>query len=169
MDRWVTPPKRVTSPTWGPAPPCKQALLFASHQVPGHLFASHQIFNKRNYCIYASFFCVFLFYVFLKKKRSYEWPGIPKLQIKIWVRGGGKQNLATHKNRVLLTRTNTEQLATATVWLTRKLSDSQYVYNESIIKKERVYYHWKVYKSHILLFWWISSVNGCCGQLTQKQ
>ena len=26
MDRWVTPPKRVTSPTWGPPPPCKQAL-----------------------------------------------------------------------------------------------------------------------------------------------
>ena len=26
MDRWVTPPKRVTSPTWGPPPQCKQAL-----------------------------------------------------------------------------------------------------------------------------------------------
>ena len=26
MDRWVTPSKRVTSPTWGPPPPCKQAL-----------------------------------------------------------------------------------------------------------------------------------------------
>ena len=26
MDRWVTSPKRVTSPTWGPPPPCKQAL-----------------------------------------------------------------------------------------------------------------------------------------------
>ena len=26
MDRWVTPPKRVTSPTCGPPPPCKQAL-----------------------------------------------------------------------------------------------------------------------------------------------
>ena len=25
-DRQVTPPKRVTSPTWGPPPPCKQAL-----------------------------------------------------------------------------------------------------------------------------------------------
>ena len=24
MDRRVTPPKRVTSPTWGPPPPCKQ-------------------------------------------------------------------------------------------------------------------------------------------------
>ena len=26
MDRRVTPPKRVTSPSWGPLPPCKQAL-----------------------------------------------------------------------------------------------------------------------------------------------
>ena len=26
MDRRVTLPKRVTSPTWGPPPPCKQAL-----------------------------------------------------------------------------------------------------------------------------------------------
>ena len=26
MDRRVTPPKRVISPTWGPPPPCKQAL-----------------------------------------------------------------------------------------------------------------------------------------------
>ena len=26
MGKRVTPPKRVTSPTWGPPPPCKQAL-----------------------------------------------------------------------------------------------------------------------------------------------
>ena len=26
MDRRVTPPKRVTSPTWGPPPPCEQVL-----------------------------------------------------------------------------------------------------------------------------------------------
>ena len=26
MDRRVTPPKRLTSPTWGPPPPCKEAL-----------------------------------------------------------------------------------------------------------------------------------------------
>ena len=31
MDRRVTPPKRVSSPTWGPTPPCIQAL---SHQPP---------------------------------------------------------------------------------------------------------------------------------------
>ena len=28
MDRRVTPPKRVTSPTLGPSLPCKQALNF---------------------------------------------------------------------------------------------------------------------------------------------
>ena len=28
MDRRVTLPKRVTSPSWGPPPPCKQALNF---------------------------------------------------------------------------------------------------------------------------------------------
>ena len=30
MDRRVTPPKlpkRITSPSWGPQPPCKQALI----------------------------------------------------------------------------------------------------------------------------------------------
>ena len=26
MNRRVTPPERVTSPTWGPPPPCKQAI-----------------------------------------------------------------------------------------------------------------------------------------------
>ena len=29
MDRRFTQPKRVTSPTWGPPPPCKQALEYA--------------------------------------------------------------------------------------------------------------------------------------------
>ena len=28
MDTWVTPPKRVTSPTWDPPPPCKQVLKY---------------------------------------------------------------------------------------------------------------------------------------------
>ena len=27
MDRRVTPPKGVTSPTWGSPPPCKEALI----------------------------------------------------------------------------------------------------------------------------------------------
>ena len=33
MDRRVTPPKRVTSPTWGPPPPCKQPLSFLCAQA----------------------------------------------------------------------------------------------------------------------------------------
>ena len=32
MDRRVTPPKRVISPTWGPPPPCKQALSLRSRR-----------------------------------------------------------------------------------------------------------------------------------------
>ena len=40
MDRWVTPPKRVTSPTWGPSPPCKHRPLntgdFSTGQSTGH-------------------------------------------------------------------------------------------------------------------------------------
>ena len=37
MDRRVTPPKRVTSPTWGPRTSCKQALnllLFLTSSLP---------------------------------------------------------------------------------------------------------------------------------------
>ena len=37
MDRRVTPPKRLTSPTWGPPPPCKQALRktsIQSYEIP---------------------------------------------------------------------------------------------------------------------------------------
>ena len=48
--------------------------------------------------------------------------------------------------------------------VTRKLNAAL-----TIIKKEQVSYHWNVYKSHLLLFWWIFSVNGCCGQLTEEQ
>ena len=33
MDKRVTPPKRVTSPTWGPPPPCKQALNCVRHEA----------------------------------------------------------------------------------------------------------------------------------------
>ena len=31
MDRRVTPPGRVTSPTWGSPPPCKHALIIISN------------------------------------------------------------------------------------------------------------------------------------------
>ena len=33
MDRRVTPPKRVTSPTWGPPPPCKQTLTRSTQHL----------------------------------------------------------------------------------------------------------------------------------------
>ena len=41
MDRRVTPPKRVTSLTWGPLPPCKQALscLCSLLTVEDHLWS----------------------------------------------------------------------------------------------------------------------------------
>ena len=39
MDRWVTPPKRVISPTWGPPTPCKQALGYNRGLNRGLLFA----------------------------------------------------------------------------------------------------------------------------------
>ena len=34
LDRRVTPPKRVSSPTWGPSPPCKQVLSHQPHHSP---------------------------------------------------------------------------------------------------------------------------------------
>ena len=44
MNRRVTPPKRVTSPTWGPPPICKQALILKivfyyinTNEIPGEL------------------------------------------------------------------------------------------------------------------------------------
>ena len=40
MDRWVTPLKRVTSPTWGPPPPCKQALIHYVSNVSNAIYAS---------------------------------------------------------------------------------------------------------------------------------
>ena len=43
MDRRVTPPRRVTSPTWGPPPPCKQALISLAlmhHLINGVFFVA---------------------------------------------------------------------------------------------------------------------------------
>ena len=46
---WVTPPKRVTLPTWSPPPPCKQALnLHAQLQLGGPLWlhlTDYSLFN----------------------------------------------------------------------------------------------------------------------------
>ena len=41
MDRRVTPPKRVTSPTCGPPPPCNQALKTFLDGVQYNAGASH--------------------------------------------------------------------------------------------------------------------------------
>ena len=43
MDRRVTPPKRVTSPTWGPPLPCKQALKL--------LLFSRSRCRRRRHCL----------------------------------------------------------------------------------------------------------------------
>ena len=46
MDRRVTPPKRVTSPTWGPPPPCKQALNYYrayAHDITGTILVFQNI------------------------------------------------------------------------------------------------------------------------------
>ena len=45
MDRWVTPPKRVTSSTWGPPPPCKQTL--SKVKMVGSDFKEEREKNKR--------------------------------------------------------------------------------------------------------------------------
>ena len=55
IDRRVTPPKRVTSPTWGPPPQCKQALTWGppppckqalSYELElGHVHANRDIFE----------------------------------------------------------------------------------------------------------------------------
>ena len=39
MERRVTPPRRVTSPTWGPPPPCKQALRLQNSPKLPHIHA----------------------------------------------------------------------------------------------------------------------------------
>ena len=46
MDRRVTPHKRVTSPTWGPPPPCKQALrVFEALQATQLCQLSYQLWQ----------------------------------------------------------------------------------------------------------------------------
>ena len=47
---FFTSPKRVTSPTWGPPPPCKQALSYTFYggnvaRVPVHFFSLPLIFT----------------------------------------------------------------------------------------------------------------------------
>ena len=53
VERWVTPPRRVTSPTWGPPPPCKQALsssTFSVLRLPDWALHNRTWYRARNYC-----------------------------------------------------------------------------------------------------------------------
>ena len=59
MDRRVTPPKRVTSPTWGPPTPCKQALepRANAHNIVGWLDVTfcvrlHNLLHVASVCTY---------------------------------------------------------------------------------------------------------------------
>ena len=66
MDWQVTPPKPVTSPTWGPPPPCKQALRNRVCSITTHLFHSEtkQYMMNWFYTVYAYLSTVWK-YVFL--------------------------------------------------------------------------------------------------------
>ena len=44
MDRRVTPPKHVTSPTWGPTQPCKQALRTRALQALTSVYSLKPIY-----------------------------------------------------------------------------------------------------------------------------
>ena len=47
MDRRVTPPKRVTSPTWSPSPPCKQVLSYTFYGGNAIRVLVHFVFHCR--------------------------------------------------------------------------------------------------------------------------
>ena len=50
MDRRITTPKRVTSPTWGPPPPRKQALRYSRHpQKRNNDYWQHVETGAKNY------------------------------------------------------------------------------------------------------------------------
>ena len=46
MDRRVTPPKLVTSPTWGPPPSCKQVLNKENGKTKRNYDTMHACFSK---------------------------------------------------------------------------------------------------------------------------
>ena len=49
VERRVTPPKRDTTPTWGPPPPCKQALSLAGEKILSHsLHTTNQLYSSTN-------------------------------------------------------------------------------------------------------------------------
>ena len=59
MDRRVNPPERVTSPTWGPPPPCKQALNEVRHQISRSDWFSCKLFVNLPYTSVENFFAIF--------------------------------------------------------------------------------------------------------------
>ena len=54
MDRLVTPPKRVNSPTQGPPPPCKQAL---KQLLFDFLLMRNNLVNCRIYFLLSGVLC----------------------------------------------------------------------------------------------------------------
>ena len=54
MNRRVTPPKQVTSPTWGPPPPCKQAFQSKNKYSP----KKHSTFLATMRRVLTFFFCI---------------------------------------------------------------------------------------------------------------
>ena len=46
LDRRVTPPKRVPSPTWGPPPPCKRVLSFLFQYSRDDCYSQEKIENN---------------------------------------------------------------------------------------------------------------------------
>ena len=71
MDRRVNPPKRVTSPTWGPPPPCKQALNEVRHQISRSDWFSCKLFVNFPYTSVENFFAIF-FAIPLKSRLLYN-------------------------------------------------------------------------------------------------
>ena len=81
MDWRLTPPKRVTSPTWGPPPPCKQALRNRVCSITTPLFHSETKQYAMNwfYMVYAHLSTVWK-YVFLLLP---DWTHLTNLKTKI--------------------------------------------------------------------------------------
>ena len=46
MERRVTPPKRVTSPTWSPPLPCKEALRLEKYCITTFYLSNRDLFTK---------------------------------------------------------------------------------------------------------------------------
>ena len=83
-DRRVTPPKRVTSPTWGPPPPCKQALSLGVDICTAFcngicdrliIFSLYTVTRTNRLYMYFQDSLMFVFstYHLLKQRQSQRW------------------------------------------------------------------------------------------------